>query len=319
LAVTDEDGWFEIAIHPREFTLTAMNEGRTRGALIRLGKGSPSPVEARLAPLVCLSGTTKLTGGDQPLKWSVVYLNVPYDAENPLARQRIGFCGRYRSRAAFLVPPGEYVLSAFSDAPNGSAVEDLPVTAARGQAVINVGTLVLRPHLSLQERIERAKSRGNWVDYKDNLGKRPPRWHVVDAKGVPKTAQLADFEGKWVVLYIWSPRCAPCLGKQLPELMAFHDAHQSQHDRFEILAFCCDFSEAIASIAELERHLEPVRKNVWGGRDLPFPVLLDNTFQTYVRLGLEGNGVSNILLIDPQGRLVEGDLKMLAAKLASTP
>ncbi len=97
--------------------------------------------------------------------------------------------------------------------------------------------------------------------------------------------------------------------------MAFHDAHKAQGDRFEILAFCCDFSETLKDIKGLERRLGPVKKAVWGGRDLPFPVLLDSTFQTYERFGLEGSGVSNLLLIDPEGKLVEGDLKTLAGQL----
>ena len=119
----------------------------------------------------------------------------------------------------------------------------------------------------------------------------------------------------WVVLYFWSPRCSPCLGKELPELMAFYEAHKAQRDRFEVLAFCCDFEERLKDIAGLEKELEPVKKAVWGGKVLPFPVLLDNTFQTYERFGLEGSGVSNLLLIDPEGKLVEGDLKTLAGNL----
>ncbi len=115
--------------------------------------------------------------------------------------------------------------------------------------------------------------------------------------------------------YIWSPGCAPCLGRELPELAAFYDKHKDQRDRFEILAFCCDFSERLADIPTLDKELVPVKKAVWGGKDLPFPVLLDNTFQTYERLGLEGSGVSNYLLINPEGKLVEGGLKGLEEAL----
>jgi hypothetical protein len=100
--------------------------------------------------------------------------------------------------------------------------------------------------------------------------------------------------------------------------MAFYEAHKAQRDRFEILAFCCDFSETLQDIRGLERQLEPVKRAVWGGKDLPFPVLLDNTFQTFERFGLEGNGGSNLLLIDPQGRLIEGDLKALTKHLDQT-
>jgi peroxiredoxin len=184
-----------------------------------------------------------------------------------------------------------------------------------GEKEVNLDALVLRPFVGLQDRIDRAKAQGTWGNYKENFGKRPPPWHLTDAKGIPKDADLADFRGKWVVLYFWSPGCAPCLGKQLPELMAFYETHKRQRDRFEILAFCCDFSETLRSIAELEKRLEAVKKAVWGGKDLPFPVLLDSTFQTYVWYGLEGNGVSNILLIDPEGKLADGDLKTLTETL----
>jgi len=207
--------------------------------------------------------------------------------------------------------PGQYEFGALSGDPLAFTVEPRSVIVAADRKAVDLGLLTLRRRLSVQDRIERARSRGIWGDYKQNFGKQPPSWHLTDARGVAQGAQLADFRGSWVVLYFWGPDCAPCLGKQLPELMVFYEAHQHQRDRFEILAFCCDFSETIPDIAGLERKLEPVRKSVWGGKALPFPVLLDNTWETFERFGLEGNGVSNLLLIDPEGKLVEGDLKAL--------
>jgi hypothetical protein len=46
---------------------------------------------------------------------------------------------------------------------------------------------------------------------------------------------------------------------------------------------------------------------------LPFPALLDPTFQTWERYGLPGLGT--VLLIDPEGNLVKGDETVLAEKL----
>ena len=89
---------------------------------------------------------------------------------------------------------------------------------------------------------------------------------------------------------------------------------RAQRDRFEILAFCVDVSETFPDIAALEKHLANVKRAVWGGKDLPFPVLLDNTFQTYERFGFEGNA-PNTVLIDPEGKLVEGGLKDLETTL----
>ncbi len=312
-ATTDADGRFSIQAPERKKAIWVYDRERRRGAVIVLDRRNPGKsVEVRLRPLVRVFGTNRLAGAGQPLKWSCTYLNMPYVENDPLDRRRSAICGSYKARFDFLVPPGTYEISATTDDPHAATVEDRTITVTGDEKEVDLGMLVLRPTIGLPERIENAKAKGTWGNYKDNLGKRPPRWHLTDARGMSKDAQLDDFRGKWVVLYFWSPNCAPCLGKQLPELMAFHEHHKAQADRFEILAFCCDFSETLRDIRGLERQLEPVKKAVWGGKDLPFPVLLDNTFQTYERFGLEGNGVSNLLLIDPQGRLIEGDLKTLA-------
>jgi hypothetical protein len=315
-AVTAADGRFSIPAPDRKNALLVCDRERRHGAVIVFDPKHPEvTVEAGLQPLVRVFGAARLAGAEGPLKWSCVYLNTPYDENAPLLFRRMAICGSFETRFEFLVPPGTYEINASSDAPRAATVEDRTITVTGDQKELDLGALVLRPFVGLQERIDRAKAQGTWGNYKENFGKRPPRWHLTDAKGVAKDAEIADFRGKWVVLYFWSPGCVPCLGKQLPEMMAFYEAHRGQGDRFEILAFCCDFSATLKSIPELEKRLEPVKKAVWGGKDLPFPVLLDNTFQTYVWYGLEGSGVSNILLIDPEGKLVKGDLKTLAEKL----
>ena len=101
--------------------------------------------------------------------------------------------------------------------------------------------------------------------------------------------------------------------------MAFYESRKAQRERFEILAFCLDYGQTIKDMDALDRRLEPVVRNVWGGKRLPFPVLLDDTYQTWERFGLEGAGVSSYLLIDPSGRLVEGDLGTLAKALGPLP
>ncbi len=314
--VTDADGRFSIPAPERKNSLLVYDRERRHGARIVFDPKRPeAPVEVRLQPLVRVIGTTRLSGAEGPIKWSCVYLNTPYNENAPLLSQRMAICGSYQNRFSFLVPPGAWEIRASSDEPPATTIEDRTITVAVGQKEVDLGALVLRPHLGVSDLIARSKVRGTWANYKENFGKKPPAWHLTDAKGVAKNAKLSDFRGKWVVLYFWGPDCAPCLGKELPELMAFYEAHKGQQDRFEILAFCCDFSETLKSIPALEKHIAAVKKSVWGGKDLPFPVLLDNTFQTYERFGLEGSGVSIVLLIDPEGNLVEGDLKTLAGKL----
>ena len=137
--------------------------------------------------------------------------------------------------------------------------------------------------------------------------------HITDARGINKDVQPSDFKGKWVLVDFWGFGCAPCLRQGLPNLVKFSEEHSAERDRFEILAVCIDPDGDLKSMAEVDRKLEPIIKHVWGGKGLPFPVLLDSTFQTWERYGLPGLGV--VLLIDPQGNLVEGDEMVLAEKL----
>src|SRR5262245_18625273 len=162
-------------------------------------------------------------------------------------------------------------------------------------------------------RIEKAKADGTWRDYTQHFGETPPRWHITDARGVRKDVQPSDFKGKWLLVDFWGFGCVPCLKTGLPKLMAFYEKHAAHRDRFEILAICIDPDEEVKTIADVGRRLELIVKHVWGGKSVLFPVLLAASFQTWERYGLSGMG--EVLLIDPEGRLVKGDETVLAEKL----
>ena len=99
--------------------------------------------------------------------------------------------------------------------------------------------------------------------------------------------------------------------------MQFYDEHAADRERFEIVALCVDHDGDLKSIEQLDRHLESVVRHVWKGRRLPFPVLLDSTFRTCESYGVRG--VGQLMLIDPQGKLVQGDTATLARVLAADP
>jgi hypothetical protein len=82
-------------------------------------------------------------------------------------------------------------------------------------------------------------------------------------------------------------------------LIDFYEDHKADRDKFEILAF---HDAQAKNFAELDKKLEPIIKNTWGGRPLPFPILLDSTGETVTKFGI--HAFPTILLVDPEGRLV---------------
>ena len=52
-----------------------------------------------------------------------------------------------------------------------------------------------------------------------------PDWLLRDMAG--HTHQLSNYRGQWVVVNYWAPWCPPCL-EEMPELVAFYDAHAKQ-------------------------------------------------------------------------------------------
>jgi AhpC/TSA family len=158
-----------------------------------------------------------------------------------------------------------------------------------------------------------SRSAGEWGAYTKHDGQQPPRWRINHARGVSEDAQLSDFKGKWVLLEFWGFGCRPCLWTCLPKLMIFYEDHAAQRDRCEILAILCDYDGELKSMANVDRGLAPIVEHVWGGKTIPFPVLLDSSFKTWESFGLQGMGL--VLLIDPERHLVKGDETMLAEKL----
>ena len=152
-------------------------------------------------------------------------------------------------------------------------------------------------------------------DYSQFYGKEPPELAVTDARGVSKNVKLADFRGKWVLLDFWAVWCSVCVEGSLPELTRFFEEHAADRDRFEILSICNTEMEKAQTIEAFDTLAAPLVKDIWGGKELPFPVLVDGEGKTAGVYGI--HGWPTVLLIDPEGHLVkDGDEKVLAEKLA---
>ncbi len=63
----------------------------------------------------------------------------------------------------------------------------------------------------------------------------------------------------------------------------------------------------------LDEKLKPIIQAHWGGKPLPFPVLMDSTGETVMAYGI--NGWPTSFLIDPKGRIVAADPEELEAIL----
>jgi hypothetical protein len=85
----------------------------------------------------------------------------------------------------------------------------------------------------------------------------------------------------------------------LPHWIDFYEEHKD--DRFELIAFHDESAKSLEMLdAELaERNIIEER---WGGRDLPFPVLLDHTGATMKQW--EIRGFPTAFAVDPNGVLL---------------
>jgi thiol-disulfide isomerase/thioredoxin len=188
---------------------------------------------------------------------------------------------------------------------------ELVLTADKPRLDLGIMPLAEKPGVRYYER--QARKNGTLGDCKKLVGQPPPRWHVDETRGVAKDVSISQYKGKWVLLDFWGLSCSVCLRKTMPELIEFYEKHAADRDRFEILAICIDTEGEVKSLADLDRQLQPLIDHVWGGRKIPFPILLDKTYETWLNFGIPGLGF--VLLIDPDGNICEGDQQTLAEKL----
>jgi thiol-disulfide isomerase/thioredoxin len=101
------------------------------------------------------------------------------------------------------------------------------------------------------------------------MGKLAPE---IDARELDsaRPLKLADLRGKVVVLDFWGYWCGSCT-IDLTELVKVSERFAGQP-----VAFVALHDASVDSRAEYDRKIKNVREKLWGGRDLPFTVLLDS-------------------------------------------
>ncbi len=313
VAKTDSDGRFQFKIADAYHTLMAMDVRRSRGGLGVVSKSDPSaPIEIRLGPLVRVRGSFEGPAKGVRPAWTHICMRTAFDPTRPLHVTRLVGCGSNQAVFLMSLPPGRYFIEAQNEGASAQIYLE-PIVLSGDSPEVDLGVLFLKPSDTVIAKRKRSQSQGTWGDYTKHYGRNPPAWHVTDARGVSKDVQISDFKGKWVLLDFWGLSCTPCLSKTIPALLKFYDEHKGQRDRFEIVSICIDPDGELNSLEDLDRALRPIVTEVWGGRTIPFPILLDNTFKTWESFGLLG--LNTVLLIDPEGNLVEGDLAVLEQKI----
>ena len=86
----------------------------------------------------------------------------------------------------------------------------------------------------------------------------------------------------------------------LPRLRSLSEEYRDQGDRFAVIAF---HDATVKSFAELDAKLKSIEANVWGGKPLPVPILLDATGETLKRYDIRA--FPTAVLIDPGGKIVD--------------
>ena len=292
-AVSDANGEVTLAPDYRNdrglAPLYVLDERRGLAALeeVSLSEfGSARKREVHLGPACRISGeVTSLGFGDAGREFTHVE---GYVFKPGLHAIRAIFSESNRQRFEYVVPPGDYVL------------------------------MIHRTHCYLIHRIVRITPGQREL----NLHLDAPPYATMtlfgqaapDLRGIKGwknggPVALADLRGKVVLLDFWGYWCGPCVGS-MPALMKLHDEFKGKG-----LVIVAVHDDSVDSIADMDRKLEPARKEFWGGRGLPFLIALDGGGRTRItRTALTTRGATTAaygitgfpttLLIDRDGKLV---------------
>ncbi len=276
---TDRIGKFTVAVAFRNEigAVIAMDKERETGGILIVRKTDEDTTKAiRLSQLVEVKGTFMNKELDEPLQGVTAYIGIA--SLHAVAQDR-----RLQPQFSFRLPPGEYLIGAY-----GQHIEffERPLNLLPRTSVLDLGKVYLQ-------------TRGN---YKPYFGKIiAPSWKITEARGLDQKVKLSDLRGKWILLEFWGYWCGPCVGRSLPRLIKIYKGLEKVSDKFEIIAF---HDPRAKNFKELDQKLEPIISNKWGGKPLPFPILLDSTGTTIERFGITMFPTS--ILIDPEGKVFPG-------------
>ncbi|QJX00452.1 redoxin family protein [Frigoriglobus tundricola] len=249
-----------------------------------------------LQPQVRVSGSLtcdELTKAGQPIGWTACYL---LSAGNVVA-----FHSSNNGRFEFLVPPGRYALQLYGSS-MGTRFVDVTVPTNRGEYPIDPIALPVLAFALLK-------------------GKPAPELvGVVGWKG--EKVSFADLKGKYVLVEFWGYWCGPCVGS-MPTLIELHEKYADKG--LAIVGVHMDIDGEVDTATKLDAKLVATRKELWKGKDMPFPSALVSGTRigtgedkqpggAIAQFGIRG--FPTCLLIDRDGKVV-GEFNNRDVKLAS--
>ncbi len=299
------NGKFTLTIvdRPRAPVFAVDSDHRSGGIVMVERIAASQAVRIELKPLARVTAEILCPETGRAPDWTKAEIYVA-DGDNIFLTQ----CGTYQGKVSFLLPPGNYEINANSESPvarmrHPKRPSDIPLHGkyARGkQFTVLPDTAVL--DLGVLDLFLPKDDENQPVDITQFYRKKPPSLAITDASGVSKDVSLEDLRGNWVLIEFWALWCSPCVAVELPKLIDFYQTRSSQRDQFEVLSICDTTQEEIQTIIELSPILQDLQERTWGGKPLPFPVLLDDGSRTADTYGISGRPSS--FLIDPEGNLV---------------
>ena len=207
--------------------------------------------------------------------------------------RRVFECNSSKQEFEFFVPHGTYLIEAYG---RDAYFTHRTFTVPAGSTDIELEVLDL-PASAMAKLV----------------GKPAPEIADVMAWKNSKPLTLADLRGQYVLLEFFGHWCGPCVHR-MPDLFAIHDKFAKRGVAIIGVHIGLE-DENIDSTEKLDAALAESRKELWGGRDLPFPVAMVNSQRKkHSNVEQTGRGQAAVdygvqfypsqVLIDPEGKVV---------------
>lgn len=200
---------------------------------------------------------------------------------------RLSFTGTKGGEFDLLAPPGKFTVQVYGEDMSGKDVE-----------------VVVPP-----DRTEYALDAIELKASAFALLKGKPAPEFVDVMGwAGKPVKLADLRGQYVLVEFWGFWCGPCIGA-MPVLLDLHEKFAGKG--LAIVGVHMDLGGDVDTAAKMNAKIAGYVKDVWKGRELPFP----NALVSGERGGEDNkpggtpklygvNSYPTTVLIDPEGKIV---------------